>query len=66
MRLKDLRKAIGITQAELALELGVQQNTVSQWENGERAMKADTLPKLAQILGCTIDALFAENNEEVS
>lgn len=58
MRLKQVRKATGMTQADLALAVGVQQNTISQWENGERLVRSDKLPKLAQVLGCTIDALF--------
>lgn len=66
MRLKQVRKATGMTQADLALAVGVQQNTISQWENGERLVRSDKLPKLAQVLGCTIDALFEEPHEEVS
>jgi transcriptional regulator with XRE-family HTH domain len=33
-KLKDRRKALGLTQAELAELLGVRMNTVARWENG--------------------------------
>lgn len=46
--------------------MNVNQSTVSMWENGSASPSADKLPKLAQVLGCTIDALFEEPHEEVS
>jgi DNA-binding helix-turn-helix protein len=32
--LKDLRKRAGLTQAELAIKLGIKQGSISNWENG--------------------------------
>lgn len=60
MRLKEKRIQKDMTQDELALKMGVGQNTVSQWETGERTPKADKLPALAKILGCTVDELLRE------
>ncbi len=65
MRLKEIRKSSGLTQSDLAIAVGMAQNTISQWENGERLVRSDKLPKLAQALGCTIDALFDDSTEEV-
>jgi putative transcriptional regulator len=31
---RDLRNKLGITQSELATQLGVQQSLISRWENG--------------------------------
>lgn len=58
MRLEELRKKQGMTQNELAALVGVQQNTISQWESGKRHPTSTTLPRLANVLGCTIDELF--------
>ena len=45
---------------ELAQKLEVEQNTVSQWENGIRLPRSDKLPLLAKLLGCTVDDLFKD------
>lgn len=58
--IKKYRKEKGITQMELAQKLEVEQNTVSQWENGIRLPRSDKLPLLAKLLGCTVDDLFKD------
>lgn len=58
MNLKRLREAKDMTQMELASAVGVVQSAVGNWESGTRKPTADKLPKLAAILGCTIDDLF--------
>ena len=63
-RLKFLRENEKITQSELAKELGISQNTYSQYETGARQPSLETLIKLAKfyfvstdyILGLTDDA----------
>lgn len=61
MRLRELREINGFTQKELGEILMVEQNTVSQWETGERTPRAAMLIKLADILGCTLDELLRED-----
>lgn len=58
--LKRLRCALGMTQAELAQELGVTQSLIAQWERGASMPGAAKLPLLASKLNCTIDDLFGE------
>ena len=54
--LKELRKAIGKTQAEVAQILGVSQPRVSQIENGDiEAMELETLRAYASALGGHVD-----------
>ena len=60
MRLKIFREQNGLKQKELALKMGVEQNTISQWESGERLPRADKPPQLAKILGCSVDELLAD------
>lgn len=58
MKIKELRQAAGLTQAELAAKINVNQTAVSQWERGSVLPGCDKLPDLANVLNCTIDALF--------
>ena len=58
MNIVHIRKAIGISQGELALKLNVDRSTVSKWESGDALPRSDKLPEIAQILGCSIDDLF--------
>lgn len=53
IRLKELRKARGISQEALAAELGVRKSAISKWETGRAQMTLDRLEQVAAILGCT-------------
>ncbi|GAA2311680.1 XRE family transcriptional regulator [Nonomuraea roseoviolacea subsp. roseoviolacea] len=54
--LKELRKSIGKTQAEIAQILGVSQSRISQIENGNiEAMELETLRAYAAALGGHLD-----------
>ncbi len=62
MRIKEYRKAKGMTQAELAEQMGVGRTTVTMWESGGSLPYAGQLPKLARVLNCKIDELFVAQN----
>jgi DNA-binding XRE family transcriptional regulator len=54
--LKELRKAVGKTQTEVAQILGVSQSRISQIENGDiEAMELETLRAYAAALGGHLD-----------
>ena len=53
-----MRVSKKMTQDDVAMELSVSRTTVSMWENGSALPRADKLPQLAKIFGCTIDELF--------
>lgn len=57
-RLKSLRKAAGITQQELADNLGVHLQTVSKWERGISEPDFSLLGDLASALGVTLEKLL--------
>ena len=59
MSIKSAREKSGMTQRDLATALEVDQSTVSLWEIGKTAPRAKLLPKIAQLLGVTIDELLA-------
>lgn len=52
------RLAAGMTQAQLAASVGCAQKDISRWENGSRNPKTDSLQKIAQVLGCTMEDLI--------
>lgn len=53
------RKALGMTQKQLAERLLISDKAVSKWENGASYPEITLLPPLAQILGITVDELLA-------
>ena len=57
-RLKEKRKNKKLTQKELAEQLGIKQNTYSDWERGKTQPNLDYLTKLANILETTTDDLL--------
>ena len=58
VNIKEAREKAGLTQQDLANELGVGQSTVAMWETQKSLPRTDKLPALAKILGCTIDKLL--------
>ena len=62
--LKDLRRKKGLTQADLAVKLGVTQSLVAMWERGAVMPSAAKLPEIADMLGCTIDQLYGRGGPE--
>ena len=63
MNIRDLRESAGLTQGELASELGVDRSAVTKWETGEAMPRASLLPKLAEVLQCSIDDLYAASTD---
>lgn len=63
INIKKLREKRGITQVELAQKLDVQQSAIAAWETGKSMPRADKFVKIAEILGCTVDALLSPQME---
>ncbi len=63
-RLKKLRKAKKISQVKLAIDLNMNQNSISRYENLERQADYDTLIKFADYFGVTIDYLLGRVEKE--
>ena len=62
-KIQEIRKEKNLRQEDLALALGVERSTVAKWETGIASPRAELFPKLAKVLGCTIDELFDINSE---
>ena len=57
-KLKELRLSKGLTQIEFARIFNIANGTVGNWETGKRAPDYDTLIKIADFYGVTIDHLL--------
>lgn len=62
--IKDLRLKKNMTQSELAAVCRVHQTAVSQWENGRTLPDMQTLGKLSDIFGVSVDALLGKKEPE--
>ena len=58
MLIKERRDALGLTQRELGMRMGVDCSTVTKWETGVALPKARQIPLLAEVLGVPIGDLF--------
>jgi transcriptional regulator with XRE-family HTH domain len=59
-RLRELREAVGLRQADVAERLGVAQSFVSNVENGERRLDLIELRSLCRVLGADLVELVRE------
>lgn len=62
MRLKEARKQARLTQKEVALAIGVNQNTYSYWENEKTKVDNVTLKKLSELFNVSVDYLLGSDS----
>lgn len=58
MNIDIKRVNAGLSQERLANLLKVDRSIVAKWETGKSMPRAELLPKIAKILGCTVDDLL--------
>ncbi len=58
MRLRELRRKRHISQLRLSMELNLNQNSISRYENNEREADYATLIKIADYFDVSIDYLL--------
>ena len=58
MILKAIRKQAGLSQVQLAQQIGVAQSTVAMWETGTNNPSSKNLLALSEALHCTTDELL--------
>lgn len=59
-KISELRREKGITQDEMSEKLGVSPQAVSKWENDISCPDIMLLPKIAEMLGVTVDELLSD------
>lgn len=63
IRIRELREAKGMQQKELAIDLGVSQPTISDWESGRKIPSARSTQKLANYFNVSIDYLLGRDEK---
>ena len=53
-----------MSQFGLAHLLNVSQQAIAKWESGKSQPRADKLPEIAKVLGCTIDDLYRDTGQK--
>lgn len=62
MRLREIRKAKGISQVRLAIDLHTSQNTISRYETGEREPGIRELIQIADYFRVSVDYLIGRTD----
>ena len=62
-RFKEARKNKGLGQKEVAIQLGVAQPTVSDWENGHKTPTLDNIKALSKLYEVSLDYLVGETEQ---
>lgn len=65
-RIRKSRKALGLTQNEVAKAVGVKESAVSQWENDSTEPSGRNLNTLCQILQTSVEYLLYGRDEKVT
>ena len=62
--MRAMREKKDMSQQAVALEIGVERSTVAKWETGKSRPRAELLPKLAKLFGCSIEELLVPDGPE--
>jgi transcriptional regulator with XRE-family HTH domain len=61
-RIKQARKAKKVSQTDLATAFNLNQSRVTEWESGKYSPHISLVPRLADILGVSIEYFFKEED----
>lgn len=62
MSFLSARKKAGFSQTYVAEKLGISAPSVCQWETGKTMPRSSMLARIADLYGCKIDELLADDN----
>lgn len=63
-RIAELRKRQKLNQKQLGSIIGVAQNTISNWETGKREPDHESLKKMADFFGVSVDYLLGRDEKK--
>jgi transcriptional regulator with XRE-family HTH domain len=64
MSFREMRLKAGLSVAQVMEKMGVSRAAVCQWETGIYTPRADKLPEIAKLYGCTVDDLLRKEDGE--
>lgn len=64
-KIRELRKAKGVRQVDMAAHFHVVQSTIVSWESEGLYPPSRLLPEIAIYLGCTLDDLYKDEKEAI-
>jgi transcriptional regulator with XRE-family HTH domain len=59
---KKLRKALNVTQEQMAEYLKLEQSSISKFESGERTLTVSNLEKACSLFGVNLNDLYQDSN----
>lgn len=62
--LRYYRDLKGLTQRQLAGEIGVKHNTISSWENGTNSIDAAVLMQICDLLEISLDEMYKREKND--
>ena len=65
-KLHAARENLGLTQTQIADQLGITQAAYALWERRQVALKPDQIEKVAEVLGVSIEHLFGKDEKPKS
>lgn len=65
-KLRECRERKGLSQKQVALEIGVKPPTVSQWESGIKIPSRENIVKLANLFDVTVDYLLGISEDVIT
>lgn len=65
LKIRELREEKALTQKELAALIGNVQRNISNWENGSNEPDCESIVKLADVFGVSLDELFGRDTASI-
>ena len=65
-RLKEIRNSLGLSQTDVAVQLGITQQAYANYERGVREADYGTLKKISEIFNTSIDYILSNNALSIS
>ena len=62
-RIRERREHKSLLQKDVANYIGISQQAVARWEKGETEPDSETLVKLAELFGCSVDYLLGRTDD---